>query len=232
MPSPLFPLLSLASLIACDHQYLAIRNAEVVEGTPQYAYEDLWVGTTTPTYAVTSGSLDMTIHSSTTVAVSVAGDFAFPVTEIVFLGLANEYSEVGDHLVYILTNEERAAQRAEITIEVLAEKPTQEWCTPKRLGTWTCFIRVDEGLGGLGLAAAGGVSLSMYTELPSPLDALDGADEGGGGICEGYTVEDCCGGSGGVQAVECAWDPACDCPAGTTDVGTTGDGYRRCDCPG
>ena len=231
MPSPIFRLLSLASLIACDHQYIAIRNAEVIDGTPQYAYDHLWLGTTTPTYALTGGSLDMTIHSSATVEVSVAGDFSFTVTELVFLGLDNAYSDVGDHLVYTLTPEEKTAQKAVITLEVLDEKPTQEWCTPKRLGTWTCFIRVDEGLGGLGLAAAGGDSLSMYTELPVNLDALDGGDDGGG-MCEGYTVEDCCGGSPGIGVVECAWDPACDCPAGTTDVGTTGNGYRRCDCPG
>lgn len=223
-------LLALLALVACDHQYIAIRDAEVIDGTPQYAYDQLWVGDITPTYAVTAGGLDLSAEGSVTVEVSFAGTYEFTVTELVFLTFDNGYSDIGDHWVYTLDDDEKAAQKATITLELLTERPTKEWCTPKRAGTWTCFAKVDDGLDGLGLAAAGGDSVGLYLDFPVSVDAMD--SDGGGGVCDGYTIEDCCGGSAGVSAVECAWDPACDCPEGTTDIGTYGDGNRRCDCPG
>ncbi len=221
---------ALALLAGCEHQYIAIPDAEVIEGTPQYAYTNVWVGQTVPTYTLTEGSLDLALGSSATVEIGFAGEFEFTVTEIVLMGLNTGDSELGIHWRYVLDEDEIAAQKAEITIHALSEAPTKEWCTPKRLGTWTCYRVADEGINGLGLSAAGDDSISLFAEVPVTLAPLESAGEPG--VCDGYTVDDCCGGSAGISAVECAWDPACDCPDGTTDVGYSGDGYRRCDCPG
>ena len=43
---------------------------------------------------------------------------------------------------------------------------------------------------------------------------------------------DCCGGSGGIQAIECYIDPACDCPYPAGNTGTNGDGLSICACAG
>lgn len=223
------PALAVTLLAACDHQYLAIPDAEVIEGTPQYAYSNLWVGPAVPTYTLTEGSLALVLDSSATIEIAFAGEFEFTVTEIVLMGLDAGDSELGIHWRYTLDEDELAAQKAEIAVHALSEAPTEEWCTPRRAGTWTCYQVVDEGVNGLGFSAAGDDSISLVAELPVTLAPLEGADEAD--ACDGYTIDDCCGGSSGVSAVECAWDPSCDCPDGTNEAGSYGDGNLRCVCP-
>ena len=220
-------------LDACDHQYLAIPDAEIVEGTPQYAYDNVFVDPLTPTYTVTTGTLDLVTGESVTMEVDFSAAFSFEVTELVFLGLniTEDDSEFGDHWRYTLDSEEIAAKKAEITIYALDAEPTTEWCTPKHLGTWTCYQIADKGIHAIGLSAAGDADLSVFAEVPLTLPSMDT-----GGVptdtCSAYTVDDCCAGGDGISVVQCAWDPSCDCPDGTTEIGTDAQGYRLCDCPG
>jgi len=140
-------------------------------------------------------------------------------------------TEFGNHWLYELNDEEIAAQKAEITILATATRPTKEVCTPKHLGTWTCFQVADQGVNELGFSAAGADSVSVPAILPLTLPSMtpSAPSDDTGGACGAYTVDDCCAGG---AALECAWDPACACPSGTTDMGYYGDGYRRCGCPG
>lgn len=227
-------------LFSCEHQYLAVRDAELIAGTPQYAYSDVWSGTVSPTYTVTEGSLDFfvdpasetTSSSSSTVEIDFSAAFEFSVTEIVFFGLVTGDSKFGDHWRYVLDDDEIATKKAEIEIVATNERPTREWCSPKHLGTWTCYQRADDGVDGVGLSAAGEDVISLYSILPVTLDSMNPDGDGdGGGECAGYTFEACCGGSTGISVIECAWEPSCACPSGTTDLGFYSDGYRRCGCP-
>lgn len=73
----------------------------------------------------------------------------------------------------------------------------------------------------------------MYAELPVVVEPIrEPAGDSSGDSCDGYTADDCCGGSDGIQVLQCSWDPACDCPDGTTLAGTDSEGYLLCTCPG
>lgn len=220
-----------ALLLACQpQQYIGIPDAEVIAGTPQYAYSNVWVGPTAPTFVVTAGDLELEPDSSVTLEIDVSGAFGFEVTEIVFLGLETGDTDFGSHWRYPLDADELLARKAVINIHSLTYKPPKPWCTVKHVGTWTCFQGARLGVDGLGLSAAGSDSVSIYTEVPVSIPRLGGSSEPG--ECAAYTVDDCCAGAPGIEAIECAWDPVCECPSGTTDLGFYGDGYRRCDCPG
>lgn len=221
-------------LSACEHQYIAVPGARVLDGTPQYYYTNVWAGVVLPTYTVPEGSLDLTVDSSVTVEFDVSAAFEFEITEIVLFGLEDSGSEFGDHWLYELSEEEVASKKALVTIQAVSERPTKEQCTPKHLGTWTCFQVADDGVQGIGFAAAGTDSVSIPNTLPLTLPSRypSSPSDDSGGACSGYTAADCCTGSAGIEVVECAWDPSCACPDGTTDIGYFGDGLRRCACPG
>ena len=225
----MLPILFLLS--ACNHQYVFIPGATVLEGTPQYYYTNVFTGTLAPTYVVTEGSLDLTVEQSVTVEFSFAEEFEFEVTEFVFYGLEAGDTEFGDHWLYELNDEEIAAKKAVLSIQATATRPTKEVCTPKHLGTWTCFLVADQGVNELGFSAAGSDSLSIPAVLPLTLPSKSPSTPGDdtGDACSAYTADDCCAGG---AALECAWDPSCPCPSGTEDIGYYGDGNRRCDCPG
>ena len=98
--SRLMPALLL--LAACEHhQYLAIPDAELVPGTPQYSYTELWVGEDLPEYRVHEGSLGLSGDSSVTL--SIRWDTAHEVKDLVFFGLDGQDTEIGAHWRYPLT---------------------------------------------------------------------------------------------------------------------------------
>jgi hypothetical protein len=224
----------LPALIGCQTQYLVIPDAQVIEGTPQYAYSNVWVGAVTPTYALTEGSLDLEPDGSpATIEVDFSGPFDFGVTEILFMGLNTGDTEFGAHWKYELDASEIAAKKVVVHMYSVTKKPAKAGCSTKHLGTWVCFQGAKLGVTGLGLSAAGEDSVSIPAEVPLTLPPLvQTGGSGPSGTCDAYTIDDCCGGSSGISAVECAWDPSCECPAGTSDLGFSGDGLRRCGCPG
>jgi hypothetical protein len=221
----------LALLFAgCEHQYLAIPGAVRVDGTPQYTYTGDWGVGAPPTYVVREGDLALSPGESATIDVDLTANVDLDVTEIVFFGFEDNATTLEDHWRYELTEDEIAAGHAEVTFLVTSKRPTREVCSPRVLGTWTCFHLVDEGIRRIGYAGAADTRMSMLGEVPLDISPLrEGSPMG---TCDLYTIEDCCGGAGGISAVECAWDPSCPCPEGAPEIRVDGDGYRICDCPG
>ncbi len=223
-----------AWLVACEHQYVAIPGAEVVEGTYNYAYTQTQVGAAAPTFVVVEGAPALSLGESVTVLVDFSLVVEVEVDMIVFLGLDAGDTEFGDHWQWPLVDEEIAQGFAEVEISALEEPPTQEWCQRDYRGNGVCYQEADEGVTGLGVAAAGGDEASTYGVFDLLIEPMvePTSDTGSSDSCASFTADDCCGGSAGISVVQCNIDPVCGCPAGTADLGSAGDGTRICDCPG
>ena len=213
---------------ACNQQYIAVPGAELVPGSPNYTYDNAYTVSLELPYTFVEGSPDLTVCDSTTVQVDFSVVTEFEVTELVFLDLVGA-SEFYNHWRIDLTEEEMAAGSAEIEVFALDEKPKQEWCERDYRGVGRCYQESNEGLTGMGLAAAGDNTTTWATVLPLTLPPL--VDDGLSDACASYTFADCCEGTSGISVIQCAWDPSCDCPAGTSYAGTDSSGYALCDCP-
>lgn len=221
----------LAFLTACEHQYLAIPGAEVVAGSYNYSYANQFVGAASPTFVVVEGSPTLTPGESVTVSIDFSLVVEVETTTLVFLGLETGDTDFGDHWQWPLTEDEIEAGVAEVEFTALEEAPTQEWCQRDYRGLGVCYQQADEGVTGLGVAAAGGDDASIYSVFDLFIEPMEEEAADSGGECSGFTAEDCCGGGAGTEVVQCNIVD-CECPSGTTDLGYAGDGTRICDCPG
>ena len=140
--SRLMPALLL--LAACRQQYLAIPNAELVPGTPQYSYNDLWVVGNRPSYGAADGSLAMRGEGSVTLG--IGWETTREVKALVFFGLDGQDTEIGAHWRYPLTVSERSEKYAMLTIHLLEDRPSASWCAETRPLTRDCYAAIDEGL--------------------------------------------------------------------------------------
>jgi hypothetical protein len=224
---PRSPLALPLLLSACTHQYLAIPGAVLVDGSPNYTYADIYAGPTEPTWTLSAGSTALETGASATIRVDFSLVTEFAVTELATLDTVGA-TDFSQHWRFDLSEEERAAGVAELEIHALDARPDRDWCQRDGRGEGACFLQADLGVSTMGLMAAGGDTTTVPAWLPLSLDPLDE----GAGTCDAYDLEDCCGGAGGVEALQCAWDPSCPCPDGTEQIGTDADGYRICDCPG
>jgi hypothetical protein len=70
---------------------------------------------------------------------------------------------------------------------------------------------------------------------PTNCGTVGGAKPPSGGNGCTFTEQQCCAGSPGISAVECAVDNAyiqsCGCPTGTTKGGASGPSLTWCICP-
>jgi len=226
MPNPLRTLASallLALSAGCKHQYVAIPGATAVldQEWPEF------VETTAPTITVV-GDPALTVGGSVTLDVDVTGVSQFATTGLYITG-----PELYGHWVYPLSADELATGVASVDVYALDEQPTGAWCEEQSddgTGDPSCAQEADDGVTELDVFPTSEDTIG-YPAL-APITLPPKADGGSTGTCSDFTYDDCCGGSGGIQAIECYVDPACDCPTPAMANGTNGDGLTICTCSG
>lgn len=220
----LLPALLLALTAGCSHQYVAIPGAEAVldQDWPEF------VESASPIITVV-GDPALTIGGSVTLDVDVTG-----ITQLATTGLYISGPEFYGHWLYPLSADELASGIASVDVYALDEQPTGAWCEEQSddgTGDPYCAQEADDGVTELDVFPTSGGDIgypaaAMIT-LPPKADGGGSADS-----CSDFTYDDCCAGSGGIQAIECYIDPACDCPYPAGNTGTNGDGLSICACAG
>lgn len=216
------PLVLLAFTVGCSHQYLAIPGAEAVLDQEWPAN---FVETAVPSITVV-GDPALSVGSSVTLDIDVTAVTTFAVTELFITG-----PEFYGHWLYAMSADELSSGVASVDVYALDEQPTGAWCTEQSddgTGDPYCAQEADDGVTELDVFPTSGDTIGYPALAPITLPA----DGGGGssGTCSDFTYEDCCGGSGGIEAVECYVDPACGCPTPSAYTGTNGDGLSICTC--
>jgi len=221
---PLFgsstPLVLLALLSACDHQYIAIPGARAIdEGTSKPA-----ATTQRPTVTITEGTPSLTLGGHVRMRVDFSAMTEMKVSELIFMAKG----PYGDW-VLDLTEAEMAAGYAEVEVHALKDSPDSKWCQPDERGNGSCSQQADDGVSFFGLGTRNASSSGGGAEVPIRLAALaSGQDD----TCAGFTAKECCTGSTGISVVACYVAEVCGCPSPTTKSGgVRADGTVMCMCP-
>lgn len=223
MPTSRPAVLLLALAVGCKHQHLAIPGATAVldQEWPEF------VETTQPVITVV-GDPALTVGGSVTLDVDLTG-----VTQFATTGLYITGPELYGHWEYPLTADELATGVASVDVYALEEQPSGAWCEEQSddgMGDPYCGQEAQDGVTELDVFPTSGGDIG-YPAL-APVTLPPEADGGSADSCSDFTYDDCCGGSGGIQAIECYVDPACDCPTPAVYTGTNGDGLSICACAG
>lgn len=221
-PIPSLILLLAVSMSACaPRQFLAIPGAELVQS------DAISLPTSTTQVAVVTviaGSPALTVGQSVTMTVDYSAVTEIAVTELQIFML-----ELTDVWIYTLTDDERNAGSVDIEVQATDEAPSQDACEIPYHQHGYCAQDAESGVTSSVLWAENADAATSGTLLPITLDPWN--DGGGGDACFSFTRDDCCAGSGGIQAVECSIDAACGCPNGTSqDIYAPPPGTHTCTC--
>jgi hypothetical protein len=217
----LLPLISLFTLVlpACSSgQYLAIPGAVVL--TEDWV-SPAGVSTQAATVSVTSGNPALVAGDSVTLNVDFTSITEFPVTVVLFW--TPEMEQLWE---YDVSDDEALAGSVQIEFQALAEKPSEDSCyIPYHQQGW-CAQPAESGVTQTMMWTQGTDSSSPGMFVPVTM----APETTGTDACAGFTIDDCCFTSGGIQSEGCNIVD-CSCPDGTTDAGVQGDGTTLCMCP-
>lgn len=222
------PLILLPTLLlfSCQHQYLAIPGAEPVTDYHINVNE----AAPAPAWSVSAGDLPGAADESATITLQLDPTWPFSVEEIVVTVWITATLSYAEYWVYELSDEEKEAGEVDMEVMLTSTPPGEEICSRSVSRSRTCYGPVDEGIVTTGwLASTGdGGDASMGAPIPISLPPLQ-AHTGGHDACDDVDVDALCAGQpeGGNFSIE----PPCECPDGTTWIGTSPEGWATCLCP-
>jgi hypothetical protein len=207
-------------------QYVALPGATSV---PYESWQDLvFSGDVGPTVTVLEGDPAMAVGSTVRLSVDLT-----PVTDLAATHLVVLTPTLYGYWDVPLTDEEIAAKLVDLEVRALDAEPDAEECgAADDAGPGACSQEADNGMDTLFVSAADDAAIGAWGMAPLQLPPATPDTGGTAGTCDRFTYDDCCGGSSGIQAVECYVDPACACPSPATQSGVNGEGLLICACPG